>query len=86
MRVRIERHGGFVGKLAVGERELKELAPAQRQALDALVKSPPKPRASPGADRFRYKVQLIDESGKKEIEVPEDDMPEALASIPKIEP
>jgi hypothetical protein len=84
MKVRIERRGGFVGKMAVGEREMSELSPAQRQALDKLVKSPPTYSPSPGADRFRYTVQLLDESGKQEFEVSEDAMPDVLASIPKI--
>jgi hypothetical protein len=84
MKIRIERRGGLVGKVAVGERELGELSPAQRKALDALVKAPPKPGPSPGADRFRYKVQLVDETGKREFDVPEDAMPDVLASIPEI--
>ena len=85
MKIRIERRGGVAGKMAVGERELGELSPAQRSALDALVKSPPRHGPSPGADRFRYKIQLVDEHGKREFDVSEDMMPDELASIPEIE-
>jgi hypothetical protein len=86
MKLRVERQGGFVGKLAVGERDLGDLSPGARDALDNLLRSPPKPGQSPGADRFRYKVQLLDDSLKQELEVPEDAMPDELASIAKIKP
>jgi|tagenome__1003787_1003787.scaffolds.fasta_scaffold20773549_2 hypothetical protein len=86
MRLRIERQGGYVGKRAVGECDTKNLSPDQQKALDELLKSPPQPTPSPGADRFRYKVEVTDDSGKREIDVPEDAMPDELASIPQIEP
>ena len=40
--------------------------------------------ASPGADRFRYRVTVEDENGTRELQVPEHAMPEVLASIPQI--
>ncbi len=86
MKVRVERRGGLVGKLVVGERDLGDLSPRARDALDQLLKSPPKPGRSPGADRFRYKVQLLDDSLKQEFEVTEDAMPDELASIAKVKP
>lgn len=85
-RLRIERRGGLVGKTAVGERKLADLTPAQRQALDQLLGSPDRSAPAPGADRFRYKVRVTDDGGEREVEVGEDAMPEALASIPQIEP
>jgi hypothetical protein len=85
MRVRIERYGGVIGKAAAGERDVAELTPAQRKALDDLVRAPPSPARSPGADRFHYKIVLTEETGRQEFEVPEDRMPDALASIPRIE-
>ena len=85
MRVRIERQGGLAGKPAVGELEDTELSPAQRKALDELIKSPHQFTRSPGADRFRFKVRVIDKTGQHEFEVPEDAMPEELLSIPKIQ-
>jgi hypothetical protein len=84
MKLRIERRGGLAGKLAVGERDLGDLSPVQRNALDELMKAPPNPGGSPGADRFQYKVQLLDSGAKQEFEVPEDAMPDELASIAKV--
>ncbi len=85
MKVRIERRGGFAGGKAVGERNLEELSPDQRQDLEKLIATPPDPAPAPGADRFRYKLQVTDDKGKREIDVPEDAMPESLSSIPKID-
>jgi hypothetical protein len=87
-RLRIERRGGLVGKPAAGERLLADLTPAQRQALDQLLKSPASsaPPPAPGADRFRYKVRVTDDTGTREVEVGEDAMPDALASIPQLDP
>jgi len=84
LKVKIERRGGLLGKLAVGELEEAALTPAQRQALDKLIKSQPKSTPSPGADRFQYKIRVSDEKGEHEFEVPEDNMPDELAVIPKV--
>ena len=87
MKVRVERRGGLAGLLAVGEREDSELTPLQRAALDKLLKLIEKLhqlKPSPGADRFRYRVHVTDEAGQHEFDVPEDAMPEELASIPKV--
>jgi hypothetical protein len=84
MRVRIERRGGFGGTVAVGECSDPELTPAQRQALQKLAKSPPQPTRSRGADRFRFKVEITDDSGTQAFDLSEEAMPEELASIPKI--
>jgi hypothetical protein len=85
MKLRIERRGGLAGLSAVGERDVEELTTAQRQALDGLVKTGGPAKPSPGADRFHYKVTLTDDEGTRAFEVPEDQMPQALASIPKID-
>ena len=85
MRVRIERHGGFSGRPAVGERDEAALTPAQRAALRQLLAAPPSGQPSPGADRFHYKVRIEDSTGTHELTVHEDDMPEDLAEIPQIE-
>jgi hypothetical protein len=84
MHVRIERRGGIVGRLAVGERDETELSAAQRKSLDGLLRSPPPATPAPGADRFSYKVRVEDENGVREFVVPEDAMPESLADIPKL--
>ncbi len=85
-RLRIERRGGLVGKPAVGERNLADLTPEQRQALDRLLKTPDRAAPAPGADRFRYKLRITGDGGEREVEVGEDAMPDVLASIPEMEP
>ncbi len=81
MRLKIERSGGFAGVPAVGERDENHLTSAERQALQSLLQSPPSSTASPGADRFHYKVTVEDENGTRELQVPEHAMPEILAAI-----
>jgi Emfourin len=87
MRVRIERRGGLIGRTASGERDIEKLSPAQREALDRIVRLPPDATPSPGADRFMYAIVLKNDDGsiKVVIKVPEDKMPDILASIPQIE-
>jgi hypothetical protein len=87
MRVRIERRGGFVGRMAAGERDIDKLDPVQRRELDRIVQRPPEPTPSPGADRFMYTIVVKNDDGSNRvvIRVPEDKMPDALASIPQIE-
>ena len=84
MRIKIERRGGLAGRPAVGERDDSELTPAENQALEGLLQSPPPSAPSPGADRFHYKITVEDEKGTRELEVPEHALPEILAEIPKI--
>jgi hypothetical protein len=84
MRIKIERRGGIAGMPAVGERDESELTTAEHDALTELLRSPPNPAPSPGADRFRYKITIEDQNGTRVLDIPEDAMPEALASIPKI--
>jgi hypothetical protein len=69
---------------AVGERKESELTAAEHQAVKQLLHSPPPSTPSPGADRFHYKITVEDETGTRELEVPEHAMPEILAGIPKI--
>ncbi len=64
---------------------MADLSPGQGLALDTLLRSLPNPAPSPGADRFRYKIKLLNEQGQREIDVSEDAMPDELASIPKID-
>jgi hypothetical protein len=84
MRIKIERRGGLAGLPAVGERDHSQLTPAENQALEGLLQSPPPSAPAPGADRFHYKITVEDEKGTRELEVPEHAMPEILAGIPKI--
>jgi hypothetical protein len=84
MRIKIERQGGLAGRPAAGERKESELTAAEHQAVKQLLLSPPPSNPSPGADRFHYKITVEDETGTRELEVPEHAMPEILAGIPKI--
>ena len=86
MKVRIERRGGFAGITATGERDFDALTSNQRDALGALQKASNTMQPARGADRFRYKVTMIDDGIVQEFEVPEDAMPDDLASIVQIEP
>ena len=84
MKVRIERLGGFAGVKAVGERESHELDSLQKQDLSQLLKAKAMP-SDPGADRFRYRVSVLNTEGERqEIDVPESSMPASLRDIPKI--
>jgi len=85
MKVRIEQRGGFAGKLAVGERDLNDLTPAQRAALDKLVRSSPPPSPPTHIHPLRYRITITDHSGTRTVDVPEDQMPDELTSIPEIE-
>lgn len=84
MKLRIERQGGLIGRPAAGERDMQDLNVAQREALDRIVRSHPDPTASPGADRFMYTIELKNDDGSTQtsIKVPEEQMPDVLASIP----
>ncbi len=84
MRIRIERRGGFAGLPAVGERDESELSTEEHGALGGLLASPPRATPAPGADRFHYKIRIEDDNGTRELDIPEDLMPESLAAIPKI--
>jgi Emfourin len=84
MRVRIERRGGLAGRLATGERQENELSPAERAAIQALLRAPPPARSAAGADRFQYIISVVDDSGTTVLNVPEDLMPAVLAAIPRL--
>jgi hypothetical protein len=86
VKLRIERRGGLIGRTAVGERDVQDLNIAQREALDWIVRSQPDPTPSPGADRFMYTIELKNDDGATHalIKVPEEQMPDVLASIPEL--
>ncbi len=84
MRIRIERRGGLAGLPAVCEADAGALTPDQRRALDALLAAPPATRPAPGADRFHYTVRVEAATGIRELSVPEDAMPEALAAMARL--
>ena len=89
-RIKIERKGGIAGVSASGERDVKDLTPEQRAALEQLLKPPPEGAAASAPapthmHPFRYKVTLIDEQGERAFDVAEDAMPDELAVIPRVE-
>jgi emfourin len=89
-RIRIERKGGLAGVRASGERDVNDLTPEQRTALEQLLKPPPEGAAASAPapihiHPFRYKVTLIDEQGERAFDVSEDAMPDELAVIPRVE-
>jgi hypothetical protein len=77
------------GAFASGERDLEELTPGQRAALDRVVHPSLKGAGAPTAPAhihpLRYKVILTDAGGRKEFDVSEEAMPDELADIPQIE-
>ena len=82
--LRIERRGGLAGLKADHECAAAALSAAQRKALDGLVRAADlgPPGAAQGADRYHYSVQLHYVDGSlRSLEVPEQDMPQALAGL-----
>jgi hypothetical protein len=93
--LRIERLGGLAGRPASVELAATDLNAAQRQALTGMLalaakrsggsgssSGPP----SPGADRYRFRVQVSHDDGSVQvIEVGEDEMPDALAGLVKMQ-
>jgi hypothetical protein len=77
----IVRSGGVAGVTRRRSVEAASLSPAQQKALAALAAAPPAAPAR-GADRFSFALTLAYESGAtKDITVPEDAVPAALADI-----
>jgi hypothetical protein len=79
--VTIIRSGGVGGMTRRRTVDGAALGDAQAKALAALAGSPPRPPAR-GADRFSFAVTLAYEGGAtRELTVPEDAVPEALADL-----
>jgi hypothetical protein len=93
--IRIERRGGLAGRPASVDLAAADLNAAQRQALSGMLalaarrsggsgssSGPP----SPGADRYRFRVHVSRDDGSVQlIEVGEDEMPDALAALVKMQ-
>ncbi len=82
-RVRIERRGGIAGLRSSVDCAFAGLSAAQQTALHGVLaacgRSAP---AAPGADRFSYRVEVVDCSGvDRTLDVSEDAMPAALARM-----
>jgi hypothetical protein len=85
--LRLERRGGLAGLTLSAERAVADLTAAQRQALAQVQQAAgarggaPAP-AAPGADRFRYRLQLQQaDGGTQTIDLGEDDLPAPLAAL-----
>ncbi len=83
MKLIIERSGGFVAssRKPRGERDGSALSAEQRAALDTVMQhksSNPPPTRS---EQFTYRVEVQDENGKREVTVPEADLPQSLKDI-----
>ena len=82
--LRIERRGGLAGLKADHECAAAALSAAQRKALDRLVRAAElgPPGAAQGTDRYHYSVHLHYADGsQRSLEIPEQDMPQALAGL-----
>lgn len=79
--VSVLRSGGVAGLLRRRAIDAASLSAEQKAALVALVEAPPKPPPR-GADRFSYAVTITFADGtEREVTVPEDGVPPALADI-----
>lgn len=93
--VRIERRGGLAGLAVSARHDYAALSAGQQQALGRLIeasaaKAPAGARGMPGpaqgADRFSYRLHVVDAAGGEQVlDVPEDAMPEELESLAKPE-
>jgi hypothetical protein len=73
-------------RCGVGGAVEPRLAAKNLKALDRILCLPLDPAPSPGGDRFTYTIMMKNNDGSNlaVIKVPEDQMPDALASIPQI--
>ncbi|HYK89726.1 MAG TPA: protealysin inhibitor emfourin [Acidobacteriota bacterium] len=88
MRIWFERSGGFAGRKVQGSLDSSRLPESQAQNLAELLKRshffdlPQKMRsASPGADRFVYKVTVETDDGDHTIEAAESAVPPDLRPL-----
>ncbi len=83
MKVKVESFGGIVGHRQ-GERSSPDLSAEQLAALEALKSATPGP-VVPGP-RPHYRVTVTDEHGVRQFDMAEQDMPDALMTIPDTAP
>ena len=89
LRIELTRSGGFAGLTSkLGELDTSELPEAEAREIEVMVEKADVPKlvaASPargkGADRFQYHLAIEDESGRRELTVSEDQMPEPLRPL-----
>jgi emfourin len=89
LRIELTRSGGFAGlSTNLGELDTSELPESEAREVEALVEKADLPKllaASPvrggGADRFQYHLVIEDESGRRELTVSEDKLPDELRPL-----
>lgn len=84
-RLKIERRGGFTGLPARGEVETASLSPTDQATVAALFRRKTPPAASPGADRFTFRLTRHGDAGAQSMDVPEHLLPASLALAVKDE-
>jgi hypothetical protein len=77
----IERRGGFAGLKASGAVDGDALHPDDRKTLEHLLDSEEPFARDPGADRYTYVVTRENASGSTTREIPESELPSAVASV-----
>ena len=89
--VRVEKCGGLAGFggsnariRSHGQVDISELSPEEQKAVNALFRSATA-ELSRSADSFRYRISRTTAAGTETVEVPEDHVPNALASCVKDE-
>ena len=89
LRIELTRSGGFAGLTSqLGELDTSELPEEEAREIEAMVERANVPKllaAGPvkgkGADRFQYDLAIEDESGRHELTVSEDQMPDELRQL-----
>ena len=89
LRIELTRSGGYAGLTSkLGELDTTELPEAEAREIEAMVEKADLPQllaASPirgkGADRFQYDLAIEDESGRHELSMSEDEIPDELRPL-----
>jgi hypothetical protein len=84
--VTIERSGGIAGLKASIDLDLPALSVAQQSALHTVLRAADAhagpPDAARGADRFNYRIHVVDADGQRRtVTLCEDDLPDVLARL-----
>jgi hypothetical protein len=76
----IERRGGLTGLPARADTSVSNLSPTDRAAVDTLFKAKGPFAATPGVDRFTYRITRTSAQGAQTIDVPEHLLPPDIAA------
>jgi hypothetical protein len=86
LRIELTRSGGYAGLTTkLGELDTEELPEKDARSVEAAVARSEAAAAAgertPGADRFQYHLTIEDESGRRELTLGEDQLPDELRSL-----